>query len=99
MTRCHLLLRVYIRIPKALLVDHFALNGVHDGQSNSIGWKHEILPNPIMQVPVVRRLELCIPWSLNWIIEHGRSIASLHWFVLVEWPCQDAYIAVHSGLR
>ena len=42
--------------------------------------------------------ELYVLWSFDRVVEQT-SIASLTWFVFVEWPCQDADIAINIGRR
>ena len=78
--RGHFLFGIQISVPKPFRVYNLTFYRVDYRQTNSISWQHEVIPNAIMQVPVVLGLELDIPGPLHWVIIH-RAITFLHWFV------------------
>ena len=97
MSRCHFFIGIDISIAETFLVDHLAFYGIDDGQAYTVGRQHEVVPQSVVQVLVIGRLELRIFRSLYWIVEHG-TITSLLWFVLIERPSQYSNIAVNSAL-
>ena len=93
--RCHFLLRLVVCEAEALRVDDHALDGVDHGQTDSVCGQHEVLPDSVVQVFVIRALILDILRSLDGIVEH-RAVTALHWLIFVQRPGQDPNVAVNG---